>query len=222
MDRRTFIAALIGILTQPAWTLAKTMCRSTSQGQLCTSEVSFNAFHQQAYKLQQKSQWCWAACISMLFTYYGHPVSQRRIVEEVYGNPVNMPAKAGIVMARQLSRQWVDDRGKPFTSTLTAVYDYAYKVFAIDNRRLIRELDGDHPLVIGAGHHAVVLTALNYYRTPRGPWLTSGGVFDPWPGRGPRTLTPREMVFAHRGGLLHFAATIKVGPVQSSRPIKKS
>ena len=220
MNRRTFLGALTGILTQPAWALAKTKCRSTSQGQLCISEVNFKAFQQHAYKRQQKSQWCWAACISMLFTYYGHPVSQRRIVEEVYGNPVNMPAKAGIVMARQLNREWVDDRGKSFTSTLTAVYDFAYKVFAIEDRRLIDELDSNHPLVIGAGHHAMVLTSVQYYRTPKGPRLISGGVFDPWPGRGPRSLIPRELVFAHQGGLLHFAATVKVAPVQSSRPTK--
>lgn len=220
MNRRTFIAALTGILTQPAWTLAKTTCRSTSQGQLCTSEVNFKAFQQHAYKRQQKSQWCWAACISMLFSYYGHPVNQRRIVEEVYGNPVNVPAKGGIVLARQLNREWVDDRGKPFSSTLKSVYDFAYKVFAIDDRWLINELDSNRPLVIGAGRHAMILTAVQYYRTSKEPRLISGGVFDPWPGRGPRQLTPRELRFAHQGGLLHFAATIKVTPVQNSRPTK--
>lgn len=156
----------------------------------------------------------------MLFTYYGHPISQRRIVEEVYGSPVNMPAKAGIGMARQLDRKWVDDRGRLFTSTITAVYDFAYKVFAIDAPRLIDELDSNHPLVIVIGHHGMILTNVQYLQTPKGPRLISGGVFDPWPGRGPRSLTPRELVFAHQGGLLRFAATVKVAPVESGRPTK--
>lgn len=212
MNRRTFLAALTGILTLPARALAMTRCRPTSQGELCTSQIDFQAFQQQAYKRQQRSQWCWAACISMLFSYYGHPVSQGRIVKEVYGNPVDMPAKAGIVIARQLNRKWVDDRGKPFTSKLTAVYDFGFKVFSMDARRLIDELDHNHPLVIGTGHHAMILTAVQYYRTSKGPQLISGGVFDPWPGRGPRRLPPRELMFAHQGGLLHFAATVKVAP----------
>src|SRR4051812_26601268 len=44
-------------------------------------------------QLQHASQWCWAACISMIFRYYDHPVRQARIVEETWGDIVNLPGQ---------------------------------------------------------------------------------------------------------------------------------
>ena len=46
------------------------------------SQVNFTNFYQSAYSPQQKDEWCWAACCSMIFAFHGHPVSQRRIVED--------------------------------------------------------------------------------------------------------------------------------------------
>lgn len=199
---------LICALSAPA--LADKSCQPTPQGSLCLSQVKFDSFSLVAYQHQLQSQWCWAACISMLFRYYGHPVSQQRIVSEVYGVPANMPAMAGIVMARQLNRRWVDDNGKAFTSQLTAAYDFDAQVNTVSNAWLANELNQNHPIVIGTGSHAVVVTAMQYYETAGGPNVVSVGVFDPWPGVGPRGLTPVEMRAMHLGGALRFVATVRV------------
>src|SRR5262245_33097819 len=102
MDRRHFIAAAVSpfLITRPL--SATTSCAPTAFGVGCRSEVNFAAFAQQAYQQQYLPQWCWAASISMLFAYYGHSVSQARIVTEAYGSPVNMPAFTGIVRCARL------------------------------------------------------------------------------------------------------------------------
>jgi hypothetical protein len=156
------------------------------------------------------SQWCWAACISMLFDYHGHPVSQRRIVAEVYGAPVNMPAGAGLVLARQLNRTWRDDRGVKFDARVTGAYDVDARVFNMSNAWLVNELDQNRPVVIGCNSHAVVMTAITYTPTPTGPSPMAVGVFDPWPGRGARGLSQQEMLPVHMGGGLRFAASVLV------------
>ena len=201
---------LLGVLTQEA--SAKTRCQPTPQGKLCTSEVDFVSFAQGAYQNQRMSQWCWAASISMLYNYYKHPISQPRIVAEAYGTIQNIPAVSGFVIARQLNRDWADDRGKTFSARLTAAYVYDAGIAAIDNNWIINELDNDRPIIIGTRSHAVVGTAIRYYVTPYGPYIVGIGVFDPWPGVGARGLSPVEMtpMHVHPQGGLRFIATIKV------------
>ena len=210
MNRRRFLSLAAVPLLAPRQVLATTTCAPTPYGLGCRSEVPFGSFSQQAYQSQAMPQWCWAACISMVFSYYRHPVNQARIVSEVYGGPVNMPAGTGIVIARQLNRAWTDDQGRPFRSRVTAAYDFDAGVFNVDNGGLINELDRNRPVVVGTFTHAVVMTAMDYVRTPLGPNLTGVGVFDPWPGRGARSLSPAEMVPMHLNGGLRFAATISV------------
>lgn len=207
MRQLVTLAALL--LAAPAANAA-TQCQVTPQGELCVSEVDFAEFSQQVYQNQNQSQWCWAASVAMIFDYQGHPVDQARIVSEVYGSPVNMPAQAGIVIAKQLNRSWVDDFGATFTSNLTAAFDADYGYNGITNAQIVAELDGGNPLVIGARAHAMVLTAIQYYRTPQGPYIVGGGVFDPWPGVGPRGLAPDELTPVQQGGSLRFLAAVSV------------
>lgn len=142
--------------------------------------------------VQRMDQWCWAASISMVFAYYGHPVSQERIVAEAYGRIVGMPAQPW-TMLQSLNREWEDDRGRTFrcdsSSGMTDVVSAA------------RDLADEKPLIIGTHGHAVVLTGLEYWapwvRGPYGP--TTGNVAinlaqvqDPWPGRGQRNLSASE------------------------------
>src|SRR5271165_451496 len=195
LNRRSFVNSLAcaaGLASvYPATKLwAETNC--TPNG-ACVSQVDFAEFAQEAYQSQKMPEWCWAACISMVFDFYGHPVAQERIVSEVYGAPVNMPAGYGIVISQQLNRRWKDDNGDVFRSVLTGAYDHDAGVDTLTNPMLIEELDDDHPIVIGAGTHAMVLTAMQYQQTPYGPNVTGCGVFDPWPGRGARNLTPQEI-----------------------------
>ena len=189
---------------------ARTTCQATPRGPLCVSEVDFSSFAQRAFENQYQSQWCWAACISMVFRYYDHPVSQNRIVEAVYGRTINLPAGTGWNIASQLNRDWRDDNGDTFRARLTAAYDYQARVFAVNNYWIVNQLHEGHPIIIGTAGHAVVGTAIQYYQTPNGPFITSIGVFDPWPGRGARTLSPAEMTDVGRGGALQFLATVNV------------
>jgi hypothetical protein len=189
---------------------ARTTCTDTTNGRLCQAELDFATFAEAAFDTQYQSQWCWAASISMVFAHYGHPVSQARIVSDVYGSPVNMPAQAGIVIAQQLNRAWVDDNGATFTATLTGAYDFDAGVAALTNQQIVGELAAERPLVLGNKTHAVVLTAVQYFETPQGPNIVSGGVFDPWPGVGARSLSSAELIRVDFGGDLRFLATTRV------------
>ncbi len=214
MIRRVFLGKaalpLVALSSGAVRRSGETQCRQTPAGVACRSQVNFQKFAQTAYQNQAMSQWCWAACISMVFGYYGRPVGQLRIVSEVYGGVVNMPAGAGIVIAQQLNRPWVDDRGQKFRSTVTAAYDFDAGVMNINNAWMVNELHENRPLVVGAGTHAVVMTAMDYFQTPIGPNPQGVGVFDPWPGRGARALTPAEVVPMHLGGALRFVASVRV------------
>lgn len=192
-------------------TQAKTTCGQTPMGQKCVSQVDFKTFAA-AYHPQEQSQWCWAATISMLFGYYGHPVGQESIVQAVYGRRVNLPSGNGWNIASQVNRQWEDADGETFSSHLTAAYDFQARVLTLNNAWLVNELDQDRPFIVGTAGHAVVATAIEYYPTPMGPNVVSVGVFDPWPGRGARNLTPPEMVPMHVDprGQLQFVATVTV------------
>jgi hypothetical protein len=195
------------MLTSHKAVLADTTCVPGPQGQLCTSQVDFMSFAFSSYRPQEQSEWCWAACISMIFKYYGHPLSQDKIVASVYGAAINRPAGAGWVIARELNRDWVDDNGKPFRSRLVAVTDLDAGVFDLNNARMIEELRGNHPLLIASGTHAMVGTAIQYLPTT----VVSVGVFDPWPtSGGARGLSAFEMRPITQGGGLRFAAAVRV------------
>lgn len=198
------------LVTANGRAIAETACQQTPQGTLCTSEVNFTQFTEQAYMSQLQSQWCWAASISMLYAYYGHPVSQSRIVTEVYGSEQNLPAMAGITIANQLNRCWTDDNGDSFTSRVTGAYDPQFGVYTLTNAQIVSELDQDHPMIIGARTHAMVLTLVQYFQTPSGPNIVAAGVFDPWPGIGARALEMDELYPIESGGSLRFAATARI------------
>lgn len=153
---------------------------------------------------QYQSEWCWAASISMVFRYYHHPVSQERIVKEMYGRIENVPAEPW-TMLQALNRSWVDDNGQRFSSKSTPGRT---NIIAA-----AQDLANDKPLIIGTLGHAMVLTYLqyraNYLLTPFGPQLgpsviTNAVVRDPWPGNGRRSLSPQEW------NSINFAVQIRV------------
>lgn len=197
---------------------AATTCEPTPQGQLCTSQVDFMAFAETAFMHQLQSQWCWAASISMVFSYYQHPISQSRIVSEVYGGLQNLPG-AGYVIASKLNGCLVDDAGDSFQSRLVAAYDADAGVYAITNQQIISALDREQPLILGARTHAMVLTGIQYYQTAQGPYVVAAAVFDPWPGVGLRPLQMDELYPIHLGGSLRFLALPNVSDVSGPCPV---
>ncbi len=136
------------------------------------------------YAPQRMSQWCWAACIHMVFAHYGHRVPMAEIVRQAWGRVIDMPGHPAQILG-SVNRPWRDQRGRAFRA-FGDVYSANFVTAA-------RDLADGRPLIIGSLGHAMVLTAMTYDRLPNG----SGRplrliVRDPWPGRGRRPLAPRE------------------------------
>jgi hypothetical protein len=130
------------------------------------------------FAYQQASEWCWAACIQMVFSYWGHPLSQQEIVKQTWGGIANMPAQP-IQIVQDLNRGWRDARGVQFTSE----GDY----FSANGITAAQDLAQEMPLIIGSMGHAMVLTAVSYNRAQNGTGQITGAlVRDPLPGNGGR------------------------------------
>lgn len=153
--------------------------------QQCIAGIATSILDVKASDTQHASQWCWAACIQGVFSYYGHEVPQERIVKETWGSIVNMPGQPQQILSA-LNRQWIDEDGNSFhvsATTLTANHVTAAQDLAADN-----------PLIIGTMGHAMILTAVEYTRNAMGQGnIVNAIVRDPWP-RNPRrrSLTPQE------------------------------
>ncbi|HCT60286.1 MAG TPA: hypothetical protein DGA22_05320 [Acidobacterium sp.] len=149
----------------------------------CVAGIPSFAFRQ-AY--QQMDEWCWAASISMVFAYYGHPIEQTRIVSETWGSIQNMPAQNDDIL-RDLNKGWTDDAGTRFHSSGDMV--------TVNVATAVQDLQQNHPLIVGALGHATVLTALtSNIDLATGQWqVVAATVRDPWPANGGRrVLSPQE------------------------------
>ncbi len=160
----------------------------------CKAYLTAEPGFQEILEPQHESQWCWAASISMVFGFYGHPVSQERIVMETWGAPYNMPGTPEVIMSN-LNKTWIDDNGMPFTVSGDTYSTNAYTSF--------NDLSCDHPVIIGTHAHAMVLTEMTYTSSQYyGDMVNSAGVLDPF--YGPRYLAPDEWNY------INFAARIRV------------
>ena len=89
MDRRKALSYLGGIVAAAGLSACGDGGKD-GQDQTCnlsgttasTASVNLAQFFQTEASLQLQNMWCWAACISMIFSHRGHPVSQSRIVTE--------------------------------------------------------------------------------------------------------------------------------------------
>lgn len=218
MFRHGMILLVLAATTSwPTLSRAATTCQPTPQGNLCVSEVNFSRFAQTAFMTQANSQWCWAASLSMVYSYYQHPISQQRIVSEVYGGLQNVPA-SGYTISSKLNGCFTDDSGRTFQSQLVAGYDADAGLLNINNQQIISALDSEQPLIIGTRSHAMVLTAIQYFQTIQGPNVVAAGVFDPWPGEGARPLQMDELYPVHLGGSMRFLALPRFGDTCTTLP----
>ncbi len=141
-----------------------------------------------AYAVQQQSEWCWAACIQMVFAYYDHPVSQGNIVRKTWGTVTNMPGQPSQII-NDLNRDWTDEDGDDFS--------VEGDVFSANAITAAQDLANDYPLILGSLGHAMVLTAITYQGVPNrygAGNVIAATVRDPLPGRGKRLLSPQEYV----------------------------
>jgi hypothetical protein len=207
MERRTFLRTALtgaGFIAASRTLFGAKQCGTptstmTPMGvhpvELCTTGISSITFKQ---AFQQQNEWCWAACISMVFAYYKHAIDQERIVKETWGTVANMPGLPRDIF-RDLNKRWTDDEGRAFQCQ--------GDVYSVNVNTAVQDLIDDHPLIIGALGHATVLTAI----TSEVDTVTSQFeiqqviVRDPWPGSGGRRLlTPMEWAS------INFAARIRV------------
>jgi hypothetical protein len=148
---------------------------------------------------QHLNQWCWAACIEMVFRYYGFSVPQERIVAETWGGIVNLPGDPSQILAN-LNRPWTDERGRSFSVSGDA--------YSANPLTAAQDLAGNMPLIIGTMGHAMVLSALTYVRNSFGGGdVMAAVVRDPWPGRGRRVLSAQEWYGTT------FLARVRVAPI---------
>ena len=75
----------------------------------CTAGIPADRLNT-VYATQQMPEWCWAACLEMVFAYWGHAVSQQEIVNQTWGGIVNMPAQPYQIV-QDLNRSWIDQNG---------------------------------------------------------------------------------------------------------------
>lgn len=211
MDRRRFLTS-VGALGGAAALVGATPLllpdRPRARGLQCTPYNAYGVQQCEAgidssrldvttAEAQNASQWCWAACIQGVFTYYGHPVSQRRIVQDTWGSVVNMPAQPHQIMGA-VNRAWVDDRGRRFTAVGDTV--------STNHVTAAQDLAEDHPLIIGTQGHAMLLTSLTYVRDAYGRGeVQFAEVRDPWP-----TNQRHRMLSAQEWYGIVFAARLRV------------
>ena len=166
----------------------------------------------QSVSTQQCEMWCWAASISMMFGFYGHPISQAQIVLATYGNIVCLPSGSTYTIGADLSRPWIDSRGASFNSRVEAAYDFfnGFNTFA-GNQSIIDALKANNPMLYCNRSHAMVLYSVTYVDSPFGPDIQRADVIDPWPySQRSHPLSPSELYRADLGGDMTFPAQVRV------------
>lgn len=208
MNRRSFVAMTAGFAAAP-YARAQNCGRDPQTGMMiCNAEVNMLTLLQ-AISTQQCPEWCWAASISMIFGFAGHPIDQKEIVQQTYGNVVCLPAGLTKTIGQDLSRTWSDANGDVFTSKVVAAFDPANNILAINNAIIINELQNDHPILYCNTHHAMVIYAADYIPTPMGPNIVAVGVVDPWPYSPRMHLLSQPELFPVPYGQMTFLATVR-------------
>ena len=193
LDRRQLLrgigagSALLGVgLATPA--AAEQVCNAFDNTgmQQCEAGISRDVASATAAAVgsQDLNQWCWAACIEMVFRFHGFHVPQERVVTETWGQIVNMPAWPEQILDN-LNRPWRDEQGRPFAVEADA--------YTANEYTAAQDLAANKPLIIGTMGHAMVLTSILYVRDHKGNGEVTGAVVrDPWPGVGRRQLSGME------------------------------
>ena len=216
MQRRHFCKSLIAIGVCSCWVesplfASETCVQVAPYLRRCTVSLASELVTVRA--LKRSSEWCWAACIEMIFRYYGHRVPQSRIIEETWGKITNMPELPDQILSA-LNRQWTDENGETFITTGDS--------FTANPATNVIDLRENRPVIIASLGRAMILTSLvSDINTVTGAWqVVLAGVQDPWPieaeddskieENSKRALTPQEWFS------INFAARIVVMPSKNA------
>lgn len=155
---------------------------------------------------QEQQNWCWAACISGVFAWHGHSVSQSRIVEKIYGSQVDKAA-TGEQIFDAVNGQWYDDEDEAFTGQASPLIDSNFSFANPDAAAAMSiELRDNFPLIVGTQGHATIVTAMSWVNTPAGQQITNVVVRDPWPGN-PKRRSLSAAEFAQINLLMQVRAS---------------
>ena len=169
----------------------------------------------QYFTNQRSMQWCWAACIQMVFSRFGLSVQQEAIVRRTYGTDPQgkLPDKPGDALSVTLNlNNWgIDAAGKKYTVKAR------YGAGAPPCEAILGELAAGYPVILGFNTgligHAVVCTGASYILAektdPNGqartvPVIQNIVVRDPFP----RPFPPNVVVPGAQGRLEYRADEI--------------
>jgi hypothetical protein len=152
----------------------------------------------------------------MVMTFHGHPIDQKQVVAQTYGNVACLPSPSNSVTGGALSTTYIDANGTQFQCGVTAAFDPQNGIANLNNFTIVNELQNNRPLVVCNTHHAMVLCGVDY--VPMGmypPRITNVYVVDPWPyNQRIHALPPVEtvpygvMIAPGVGGQLMFLAAV--------------
>jgi hypothetical protein len=194
-DRRNFlkILGLTGVsLLIPKITNASSNCYNLGQESILEKEynkICSAKCNNELYNIfQKKTNWCWAASMEMIFDYWGHDISQEKIVKEVYGNEQDITINVQD-MEKISYIPWQEGQSK-IKMQLNKIYEIA---------DVIKNLENDGPVIICTNKHAVVLKELQYYADSGKQIRINGAVIND-PARGEIQLNRKgwnEIIFAY-------------------------
>ena len=218
-SRRTFLSGAVGIAAAASSAHAYQLCPAPGMmPKSCSAMIDLQRYtSQETFARQMNSEWCWAACVSMICKFHGFNLSQPRIVQQMHGGLINKPGDDKL-LTEALNRSWDDDDGK-LLRTSAIVFSPILDKFDVDNRRVLDDLKNDFPLLCGARKHATVVARADYYDGPDGrPLVFQVHVIDPYPGAAQppffaRLLEHDETVPVTIGGELRYLASVRVQKV---------
>ncbi len=136
---------------------------------------------------QEKSNWCWAATMQMIYNYYGIDITQEQIVARSFGHdPITgMPPDSAATFELvnwNLNGKGVDNAGRRY------FVRHELYVGPPDVNRLIRTLHERRPVLVGYASgpnssHAVIVSGCTYKQTFWGPQIQTLVVRDPDPSK---------------------------------------
>lgn len=132
---------------------------------------------------QQACQnWCWAACVQSIFNTHGYNVSQRAIIERLYGGSLPCVSATGQQLA-SLTNGWWDVGNFRFRVRSEQLLNLDMGIWTQNiPTRVDAELRSGRPLLNGSLGHATMLTAMTYLRDHTGRFSISQLIVrDPWP-----------------------------------------
>ncbi|WP_342154705.1 papain-like cysteine protease family protein [Methylorubrum sp. SB2] len=182
---------------------------------LCSALIDPSRFEsQQVADTQKRSQWCWAACISMICKFHGYGLPQESIVTQMYGSIVDMPADDRLLTSA-VNREWSVEGGKRIRIS-ARTFSPALGTADVLNATVVDDLKNDRPMINGSGTHATVTARVDYRPNSNGqPQVFRVHVIDPWPSatnnsQRARFLDANEMKPLQLGGSLRYLASVKI------------